>query len=384
MRIAFDAKRIYQNKTGLGNYSRTLVSSLANFYPSNEYILYAPKTTPLFDVRSCLHSSVVTPQHFIHKKLSALWRSKWVVKDLLRDKIDLYHGLSHEIPVGIEKTNIKSVVTIHDLIFEKYPKQYSLIDRTIYGKKFRYACMHADHIISVSEQTKSDIIEQYGIPPEKITTTYQSCDEVFYHSVTPQQKNELRKTYSLPEQFFLYVGSVIERKNLLTICKAYALDSQFRLPPLVVVGKGGDYMKQVKSFIHLHHLANRIIFLSEISPASSADNRSPDLPTLYQMAVALIYPSIYEGFGIPVLEAMAGGTPVITSTISCLPEVGGDAAFYVNPLQEDSILSEMIRILDDSGFVSDQIEKGRLQAEKFRAHVCAEKVMNVYQTLMHG
>ena len=384
MRIAFDAKRIYQNTTGLGNYSRTLVSSLANFFPTHEYILYAPKITSLFDVRNCLHTSVVTPQRLLHKKLSPFWRSKWVVNDLLRDKIDLYHGLSHEIPMGIEKTGIKSVVTIHDLIFEKFPHQYSRIDRMIYAKKFRHACLHAHHIISVSQQTKSDICELYGIAPEKITTTYQSCDEVFYQPVNPLQKKEIKKAYSLPNNFFLYVGSVIERKNLLNICRAYALDDRHSLPPLVVVGKGGEYLKQVKSFIHQHHLDNRIIFLSEITPASSSDHNKPDLPTLYQTALALVYPSVYEGFGIPVLEAMAGGTPVITSNISCLPEVGEDAVFYVDPYQAESIFEAMKTLLDDCEQVSIQVEKGRFQAEKFRSHVCAEKVMQVYQSLIHG
>ena len=192
MRIAFDAKRIYQNKTGLGNYSRTLVKSLASLYPTNEYLLYAPKQTDLFDARNCYNTSLKTPQSFLHQKLSALWRSKWVVNDLIKDKVDIYHGLSHEIPKGIEKTGIKSVVTIHDLIFEKYPEQYKFIDRKIYRHKFIHACLNANKIISVSEQTRKDIIELYGIDPDKITTTYQSCDERFYQPVSPAQKSALR------------------------------------------------------------------------------------------------------------------------------------------------------------------------------------------------
>ncbi len=384
MRIAFDAKRIYQNKTGLGNYSRTLVTSLASLYPTHEYVLYAPKKTDLFDVRACHNTISRMPQSFLHQKLSAIWRSKWVVQDLIKDNIDLYHGLSHEIPNGIEKTKIKSVVTIHDLIFEKYPEQYKFIDRKIYRHKFMYACLHSDKIISVSEQTRSDIIELYGIEPDKIITTYQSCDESFYQPVIPAQKASLKKAYNLPDTFFLYVGSVIERKNLMGICKAYALAKETSLPPLVIVGTGRDYLKQVKAFIRKENIEHLFIFLSEITPASAGANQKLDLPTLYQSALGMIYPSVYEGFGIPVLEAMAGGTPVITSNLSCLPEVGGDAATYADPYQPESILNSIQKVLNDSDYVYDCIEKGRVQAEKFRAHHCAEKVMNVYRDLMNG
>ena len=381
MRIAFDAKRIYQNTTGLGNYSRTLVSSLAFSFPEHQYHLYAPRLTSLFDASEMENLHVHQPNDFISKRFKSLWRSSRVKKNLLRDHIDIYHGLSHEIPVDIQKTGIKTVVTIHDLIMEKYPSQFKFIDRTIYHQKFLNACKHADKIISVSEQTKKDIIDIYGIDANKITTTYQSCNKTFYQHVSTEQKNELRKAYQLPETFFLYVGSIIERKNLLGICKAYALNKRKDLPPLVVVGKGDDYMKKVKQFIQSEKLESDIIFLSELSPNSAGKF---NLAALYQMSAGLIYPSIYEGFGIPLLEAMACGTMVITSQLSCLPEVGGDAALYVDPFAPDSILDAMMKVTSDHQYVTDQIAKGRKQAELFKEDICAQKVMNVYQSLMHG
>ncbi len=140
MNIGFDAKRIYQNNTGLGHYSRTLVSSLAKYYPLNEYFLFAPKKTALFSSAGFTNIQTIEPGSFVSKKLKSLWRSSWVIKDLVANKIDLYHGLSHEIPTGISATGIKSTVTIHDLIFEIYPHQYKAIDRFIYRKKFQYAC----------------------------------------------------------------------------------------------------------------------------------------------------------------------------------------------------------------------------------------------------
>ena len=142
-----------------------------------------------------------------------------------------------------------------------------------------YACLNANRIISVSEQTRKDIIELYNIDPDKIITTYQSCDERFYQPVSPAQKSALRNAYHLPETFFLYVGSVIERKNLLGICKAYAIAKGKSLPPLVVIGTGKDYFKQVKSYIQKEHIEQQFIFLSEITPASADGNHELDLPT---------------------------------------------------------------------------------------------------------
>lgn len=188
MNIAFDAKRAFSNSTGLGHYSRTLIRSLSEFFPEHEYFLCAPKLSNRFDVANLKHTYAVTPQHFPSSVFTAVWRSSWVKKDLQQLKIDLYHGLSNEIPMGIEKTGIKSVVTIHDLIFERFPGQYNKIDVQIYRKKFRYACKHADRIIAISEQTKNDIIQFYKIPENKITVCYQSCNEAFGLAVSDAEK----------------------------------------------------------------------------------------------------------------------------------------------------------------------------------------------------
>ena len=384
MRIGFDAKRMYQNSTGLGNYSRTLVDALAALYPDNEYHLYAPKITSLFEASKYTNVKVHSPEHMLSKMFKAIWRSSWVKQDLIKDKIDIYHGLSHEIPQGIQHKQIKSVVTIHDLIFEKYPEQFATIDRLIYRHKFRNACIHADRIITVSDQTKQDIIELYRIPEQKIITCYQTCNEIFFQPQPDEIKTSVRERYALPDEYFLYVGSVIERKNLLRICKAYQLDKEKTCPPLVIIGSGGQYLKLVKTFIQEHQLTDRFIFLSEQEEAGRTINFNygKDLPAIYQLSKALIYPSIYEGFGIPLLEAMASGTPVITSNISCLPEVGGAAASYVNPFQEMEIYEAMKALLNDAQLRKKMIEAGKIQAAVFSKEKCTENVMKVYQSLM--
>ena len=176
MNIAFDAKRAFTNGTGLGHYSRTLIRSLATFFPNENYFPCTPLITDRFDVSAFPNMHIISPATFTTRSLRKLWRSSLVKSDLLKNNIDIYHGLSHEIPKGIDATKIKSIVTMHDLIFERFPEQYGLIDRKIYRYKFQYACKHANKIIAISEQTKNDLVELYDVPEHKIAVCYQSCD----------------------------------------------------------------------------------------------------------------------------------------------------------------------------------------------------------------
>jgi glycosyltransferase involved in cell wall biosynthesis len=384
LKIGFDAKRAFKNNTGLGNYSRTLIGALANYFKENEYYLFAPEKTDLFDTTPFNNIKTIVPEFFIDKLFPSAWRSSGIKKDLIKNKIDIYHGLSHEIPVGIKQTGIPSVVTIHDLIFEKYPNQFNFIDIKIYRKKFKHACTNANHIIAISKQTKTDIIELYKINPDKITVCYQSCNPIFSNIINDAEKQRVKKLYNLPNQFFLYVGSVIERKNLLTICKAINLIKEKIKVPLVVIGKGDKYIKAVKKYIAENNLAGKIIFLSETEAAQTSVNfkTGVDFPAIYQMATAMIYPSIYEGFGIPVLEALWSRLPVITSNLSCLPETGGDAAWYINPYDENE-MAEAMNTIATNIFVSDEMkEKGWQHAQNFTSQKCGADVMEIYRKIL--
>ena len=382
MNIGFDAKRAYHNGTGLGHYSRTLIRSLAECFPQHQYYLFNPKPSDLFHLNGKnIHE--VFPSNLLYKTLSSVWRSKWITNDLEKMEIDIYHGLSNEIPLDIHKSGIRSVVTIHDIIFERYPEQYSKIDVEIYKRKFRYACDHADKVIAISEQTKKDILEIYKTPEEKIIICYQSCNPAFAETVSEKIKYQVKEKYSLPGQYFLYVGSVIERKNLLGICKAiYLLRNDINIP-LVIIGDGTKYKQQVKDFIKQHGLESQIIFLSEnpLAKISSSFLRAEDFPAIYQMATAMIYPSFYEGFGIPVLEALFSRLPVITSNVSSLPEAGGDGAYYINPNSAEEIAEGMRKIFTDRSFAESLKEKGWQHAQKFTQQKCAADVMKVYEGL---
>lgn len=382
MNIGLDAKRAYHNGTGLGHYSRTLINSLSEYFPEHEYYLFNPKPSSKFHLSQKENIHEVLPQNIISKSFPSAWRSSWIKKDLGKNNINLYHGLSHEIPIGIQNTKIKSVVTIHDLIHERYPEQYKAIDVNIYNKKFRYACEHADKIIAISKQTKQDIIEFYKTPEEKIVVCYQSCNPIFSKQMSEEDKQMTRKKYDLPEKYFLSVGSVIERKNLLTICKAQLLLKNELDIPLVVIGDGGKYKEEVKEFISKNDIVDNVIFLSEHKKASEKSFRTANaFPAIYQSAIAMIYPSTFEGFGIPVLEALFSKLPVITSNVSCLPEAGGDAAYYVDPLNVEEIAEGMKKIFFDHQLCENMKQKGWLHAQNFKPQKCAASVMDVYKSL---
>ncbi|MER3463438.1 MAG: glycosyltransferase family 1 protein [Chitinophagaceae bacterium] len=366
MNIGFDAKRYFHNTTGLGNYSRTLIEGLATYYPQHQYYLLNPKPSDKYAKWASENVHEVLPSSFLHKKFSAAWRSSWVKNDLQKLGIDLYHGLSHEIPLGIQKTGIRSVVTMHDLISERYPEQFSSIDVSLYRKKYLNACEHATRIIAISQQTKRDLIDLYKIDEDKIDVCYQSCNPVFAQKIDEESKEVIRKKYDLPNEFFLSVGSIIERKNLLNIVKALQLlDSNI---PLVVIGEGGAYKEKVKAYITQHSLQSKIIFLSEQGAVKEDKSfQSPQtFAAIYQMAIAMIYPSFFEGFGIPVLEALWSKLPVITSNVSCLPEIA----------------IGMKRIYEEKQLCNELIEKGWQHAQNFTLQKCTDSVMNVYQKIV--
>jgi len=380
MNIGFDAKRAYHNGTGLGNYSRTLISDLSELYPEHQYFLFNPKPSKRYALHGAnIHE--VLPKKKMHQIFNAIWRTHWIKKDIIKNNIDLFHGLSHELPLGLSNTGIKTIVTIHDLIFLRYPEQYNKIDIKIYKAKFKYACEKANHIISISEQTKQDIIHYFGTDPNKITVCHISCDRSYQTTVTEAEKLRVKKMLNLPEEYILYVGSIIERKNLLGICKAMALIKNEILLPLVVIGTGKKYKETVKALVKEYGISDRLIFLSEIEKKSEEYISGSCFPAIYQTAKLFIYPSVFEGFGIPVLEALFSKTPVITSNISSLPEVGGNAAYYVNPENPAEIADGIKKIIKDEAFAERMRVEGLLQASNFTPEKCASRVMDVYKKI---
>lgn len=364
MRIGYDAKRYFHNRSGLGNYSRDLVRIMHTYYPTHDYFLYAAKppsdlVTEELPMRS--------PQKgFINRMFPSYWRSRGIVQDLEQDGVDVFHGLSGEIPIGLEQTRIKSIVSIHDLIFLRLPQLYKPLDRAIYTKKFKYAVRHADRIIAISKQTKQDIVHFSNIAPEKVDVIYQGCHSAFKRETSPEKLADVRKQYKLPATFILNVGSIEPRKNAFQIVKAIEnIDV-----PLVLVGKETSYSNQIKQYITEKKMENRVLFRK----VDSMD----DLACLYKLAKIFLYPSAYEGFGIPIIEALYSGTPVITSNNGVFPEAAGPFSYFIDPAQIDQIRYAIESILSSTDMEQEMKKNGLVYAQQFNDEVLARQWMDVY------
>ncbi|MCD0490297.1 glycosyltransferase family 4 protein [Pedobacter sp. MC2016-14] len=375
MNIGFDGKRAANNTTGLGNYSRSLIEQLAHFFPQNRYLLYTPKVKKTRQVDAFFKLPQVLlqlPKTGAGVLGKLLWRSIGIKRQLMADKVDLYHGLSNEIPLRL-KNELKTVVTIHDLIYLRFPKNYRYIDLKIYDFKSRYACANADRIVAISEQTKNDIIEFYGTEPSKIDVIYQSCDDSFKLLLSAEEKELIRKKYNLPEKFLLNVGTIETRKNLLLVVNALKnIPASYKL---VVVGKEKDYATQVKKQIALQKLQDRVIFLKDIP--------FTDLPAIYQLSSIFVYPSFYEGFGIPIIEALFSNVPVIAATGSCLEEAGGPGSLYVNPSDANELTAAINRIIDDKSLQDEMKSAGLQFVQKFNNDPLARQMMDCYLKTIH-
>ncbi len=372
--IGYDAKRAVSNGTGLGNYCRTLLNDLGTIDTTDSFRLYVPDLGR-DDLRSQLdmprNMSFVTPANKLVKPLRSLWRIKGIVNDLKRDGVDIYHGLTGELPLGLSEAGIKSVVTIHDLIFMRCPEYYNPVDVAIYKWKFRNAIRQANRIIAISECTRRDIMELGEIDDSRIHVVYQSCDTRFRQQVSPEQKQDVRARYSLPKRYVLFVGTIEERKNALLAAQAlpYLSDDIH----LVLVGRQTAYAKTIFSFARQNGLANRIHMLSGV-PTS-------DLYAIYQQAECFVYPSRYEGFGIPVIEAIQSRLPVIACTGSCLEEAGGPDNVYVDPDEPQEMAMAIKSITDNPDAARQIVTRSLDYIRRFENGNVAQEMLNVYRSL---
>lgn len=370
MNIGFEAKRVFHNKTGLGNYSRDLIRLLSQYSPENNYFLYNPKPSDakLFEANNT-NVFEKKPSSSFYTKFYNLWRQKGVVKDLTKDGVTIFHGLSGEIPRGLSANNIKSVVTIHDLIFIRYPHLYSFFDRKIHFYKFKKAAQEADLVIAISEQTKNDIVEFLKIDASKIKVIYQGCHAVFKKEFSDDEYKEVITKFNLPKEFILNVGTIETRKNILLAVKAIKNIDTY----LVIVGKETAYTNEIKNYISEHHLENKVIFLKGLS--------LQELAILYKLAKIFVYPSLYEGFGIPIIEALYSKTPVITTRGGVFPEAGGPNSVYVNPTSVDEMEKAILKLLQNDDLREEITRKGWEFVQKFNDENIANEFMEIYKSL---
>jgi len=372
MILGFDAKRFFHNKTGLGNYSRDLIRILAHYHPGNSYILYNPKPKKID--RIPIDGKIIIerlPEIKKDRKLSSLWRLFSIGSQIKKDQVEIYHGLSGEIPIGLNNLGIKTVVTIHDLIFMRYPHLYSYFDRKIHYYKFKYAANKADLVIAISEQTKKDIVTYLKINPNKIKVIYQGCAPVFKEEISIEFIELTRKKYQLPSDFILNVGTIEKRKNVLSVIKAIKeMDTQ-----LVIIGKKTTYFKDINTYIVEHNLQNKVIFLENVE--------LKELASIYKMATVFIYPSVFEGFGIPIIEALYSKTPVISSKGSCFSEAGGENSIYIDALNTDEIKVELEELLANPEKREIMKQKGFEFVQKFNDDFIAKNWIETYNEILN-
>lgn len=356
IKIGYDAKRYYHNKTGLGNYSRTLISAIKQQYADVEFILYDEKP----------------------------WNRTFQLGHKVKaDSCQLFHGLSNEIPRDIVSSGMPSIVTIHDVAWRTFPKMYSIFDRIIYDEKYGWSAKHATKVLCISESTKHDIIRFYGIPEDRIAVIYQPVAKHFYTPM-PQDWADNLCYKTLPflknRQYVLTVGAINSRKNLLGMVRAYEkiikLMPDDKRPLFVVVGNGGWYRHKVMTYIKEHNLANYVHIESNIH-----DNDT--LQALYANALCFMYPSFYEGFGLPVVEAALQRCPVITSNISSLPEAAGPDALLVNPTSIEEITDALYFLISNE---TKRIEIGnsvyKYSYNKFRPDILISQLHDLYKSLL--
>jgi glycosyltransferase involved in cell wall biosynthesis len=375
--FAFDAKRLFHNSTGLGNYARTLVSNLARFYPEHGYHLFTPQYRDRLHI-SAEFEAAPCQVHAYQGFFPNLWRTRLITKDLKCLKPTLYHGLSHELPIGLSKVNILGIVTIHDLIFLKYPQGHSLIDRKIYDAKWKHSIYHADTVIAISKSTADDLQMQYNIDPKRIKVVYQACQSAFYQpKPTDSEVLAFCARHQLPPKgYLLSVGSLTERKNLMVVLHGLSLIDQDQRPPLVVVGTGRSYKIILQKAIESLGLVRDVRFWEDQTTPTET------LRLLYAGARATIFVSHYEGFGLPVAESLLTHTPVITSHTSSMPEAGGPGALYVSPDAPQEVAEAIQRLFSDDQLCSSLAQAGYAYAKaQFDPYNTAKQMMGIYGQL---
>ncbi len=359
MLIGVDGKRAHTNLTGLGEYSRRLIKGLIR--ASEDIIIRSlvPKVKIRF-IRNERYR-IFLPRYAIQR----IWFRRFPPKDFFRG-MDVYHGLSAEIPLNVPK-GIGKVVTIHDLIYYFYPQWFSSFDRYNYHFRTYYAIKNSDVIIAVSRWTAESVYDVFK-PKSDVYVIHPICDDVFFEPF----KFRERPLNPPPKDYILFIGVLEERKNIHTLFKALNILGE-SCPPFVSVGKvKKSYMKRLlkekRGIRWLHY------------------NYLPTEQLLYLLSEALVfvYPSLVEGFGMPVVEAMSAGVPVITSKGSGLEDAAGNSALKVNPHNPEEISFYIQRIMEDSSLRRSIIEEGKKHSQKFRYDTIIPKVMEIYKKVSNG
>ncbi len=367
MRIGVDARIVYYARGGIRNYVLRLLEALAPLdVDTDYYVLHSRKdrNPPLSGLN--FHSVACwTPAH--HRL------ERWALGvEVTHLGLDLLHA-TDSIPPAFGFP--RSVITVHDLNYLYYPQFLTAQSRRYYNRQIEWAVRRADHILADSHATKSDLVSLLGVPSEKVTVVHLAADPAF--RLLPEAEAwRVVAQYGLEPGYLLFVGTLEPRKNLPGLLQAYrlSLDAQGTVPPLVVVGGKGWLYDEIFEHVEALRLNEHVRFLHNVPDA--------DLPGFYNAAGVLAIPSFYEGFGLPVLEALACGAPVVAAERASLPEVVGEAGILVNPDDAGDIAQALARALTDESLRSRMREMGLAQAARFTWECAARETLAVYRQVV--
>jgi len=372
MRIGIDATALPPQPVGAGNYIIQLIRALASLNVNDEFVIFAHQKG---------HALINLPEKDSFEWIifedrnpgsRLIWEQTLFPQLVKKSGVNLLHSLHYTRPM---KLPCASVVTFHDMTFFLYPELHTRAKRLFFPLAIRASARRADALIAVSESTRQDVIRVLGISPEKIITIQSGVDPAFRPINDTVAKGKIAEKYDLPERFILYVGLIEPRKNLPMLISAFKrlIDSGEDYK-LVLVGRYGWMYEELLKQINNLDLEGMIHFTGYVS--------QEDLPLVYNLSSLFVYPTIYEGFGLPVLEAMACGVPVITTDVSSLPEIVGEAGMLVPVNDVKALYGAMIEVLRDEDLRRKMINKGIQRAAKFTWEQTAKLTFQVYQQVM--
>ena len=358
MLIGIDASRaVAACPTGTEIYSRRLIQALLTLESPHRFRLYLRSTSPADTFPGAELRVIPCPRLWTHLRLS------W---EIAHRPPDVLFVPAHVLPLIHPRV---SLATVHDLGYLHFPKAHPWRQRLYLDLSTRWNARTAAHLLADSEATKADLVAHYGTPSDKITVAYPGRDETLTPVRDPAAIEAVKARYGIVGDYFLYLGTLQPRKNLARLITAFAALSPETI--LVLAGKRGWLYEDLFAQVRHLSLAGRVLF-----PGYVPDE---DKAALLSGALAFVFPSLYEGFGLPVLEAQACGCPVITSTTSSPPEVAGDAALLVNPSDTEAIAGAMQRIAADSALRKTLIERGFVNVRRFSWAACAQSVLSIIE-----
>jgi glycosyltransferase involved in cell wall biosynthesis len=370
LRIAIDARKL--RDYGIGTYVRNLLRHLSRIDTTTEYVLLCgPDDCTIVESLGPNFRAVVetAPAYSISEQFR-------IPLDLRREGIDLFHAPHYVLP---PLTPCKSVVTIHDCIHLRFPQYLPNKAAYAYARASLWAATHrSSRVLTVSEASKRDILKYFRIPPSKIDVTYNAIDERFGEAPDAEEIGRVRERYQLHDPFVLYAGNIKPHKNIERLIEAFHLLRRGGMEQvkLLIIGDEISKYATLRRAVHIHKLHKHVRFFGFVQDRT--------LAALYRLASVFVFPSLYEGFGLPPLEAMASGAPVITSNVSSLPEVVGDAALLVDPYSPEAISDAMRRVLTDPGLREQLRQKGLARAGEFSWERSVRRVREIYAEVLAG